>query len=173
MEKRLSVKQKIRLTSLGLAAAIVGDSGEIITDYAHVSELRDIMPNAVNYFQHSGSMLYGGILGLMSMALAAGLPERSSTQQSASRVRRIASAAGMALAIGGMVQSLPETETGINLARKNPISSYLINYNPHTDIYDTIWGTGFTVLVAGGLASRRHTMLEAGEQLLHPAHGTQ
>lgn len=126
-------------------ATMLGGAGAMITG-TEDHPLRHVLPEAVNYFQHSGNMLWGGFLGVAAVTMALSREKKNQVMWS---VKKLAGAAALAgVLVGGTANALYETEVGYEY-----IGQHLLEGGKTQEWADLGWGTGYTALVAAGFAA--------------------
>ncbi len=144
-ESRRKSLREARLSLWFLGSTLVGGAGGMITGEGD-NPLRHILPNAVNYFQHSGNMLWSGFLGAGALILARNWEVgRGAALQSARRFAGTAALAG--LVVGGAANATMETHIGYEAIGKH---LGLVGGNT-PDPWDLVWGTIYTSIVAAGM----------------------
>lgn len=108
--------------------------------------LRHVLPDAINYFQHSGNMLWSGFLATAAVALASSQERRSGTTHSVLKFAGVAAVSGAV--VGGAFNAAYETRLGYELVGQH----LQLNGGKTQEPWDLAWGTGYTMLLAAGMA---------------------
>jgi prolipoprotein diacylglyceryltransferase len=145
------VWREARISAWLLAGTSIGAAGACITGIQD-HPLRHILPDAINYFQHSGNMAWGGFLGAAAVVVATRLENRRDQPLTAGKFAAASMLSG--LAVGGVANAAYETEIGYEL-----VGQHLgLQGGKTAEPWDLVWGAAFTSLMAAGLGGdlRRH-----------------
>ncbi len=154
---KLNWSNRSKVVCSTLIISSIGGAGELVTDYGHMPWLRNILPNAYNYFQHSGNLLWSGYAGGAAV-LGTALSEKF-FHKPCSRMGRIATAA--VLSVGVSLPPNAVAETGIIYDK--PASFTDAPEGATRDLFDLYWGVAGSVVAAGIIAAQRDKLLHEQE----------
>lgn len=153
---RRDIWRESKASAWFLGATLAGGAGACITGTGD-HPLRHVLPDAINYFQHSGNMLWSGFLGVAAVSIASKLEKSKNAPLSAGKFAAAALLSG--LVVGGVANAAFETDLGYKLVGENVD----LQGGETPDPWDLVWGTAFTGVVAAGLGGdlRRYDLKRA------------
>ena len=149
-----------------MATALIGHA---ITNFDPALRHISGIPDALNIFEHTGNIYPSTPFAIGAYALAS-MSEKRLRPATTAITQRVVVAAGIGLAIGGLVNATTETEFG-----NDHIGKYgegIIYDKSYPDEADLVWGAGSVSLIAGSLALARARTIINNNQIMNEQPGT-